>query len=426
MLSIMIASMLSFTAWGEPVESDLPFQSIRMAIEQGNYAEAEASLNKLVRWDPENPEIHHLLGRIYELRLDFDRSTAHYERESALRRHSDVELLKRVATLNARLRRYKRARAWLQRALILRPDDREALTDLKNLSLKRSVHFIGSSGGWETDYTRSNYEIGSFVGWFNWLDLYASHSRMDRVFYRRSSFSFDAYLFPSHRTYVRVGGRLKRYTYPAELNPSPDHNSYDQLPDLQFEVGHYYSGENNFYVELEYFHPNFYWNKDLRTDNIKVSAGIRNWIVRPFYVKSYLAFLRDPQPSSFITDSATNRIVSFEYNSHLLLGGALGYDAGNLSMEIKYLPDRDMDRTIDYSLFAKMRYMKRGFGLQYDFLYDRYSQSDFRGFSASRVNVVTFIVDRWDFFQVRVGAKVLDKESTEINPFIYMRIKTGF
>lgn len=425
MISALITSLVLLISGGDTTLNPQQIAVIKAAIEEGQYSEAESRLLEFEKSNPENPEIHHLLGSTYELTQRYEEALDQYEKETALYENPDAEVLKKMASLNSRLRNYNKAKLWWHKSLALQPEDKEALTDSRNLSLKRSIHFISSAGGWEVDYTTNNYEFGTFIGWFDQLDLYINYSTSDKIFYNRSNISLDAYWFLHYNTYLRFGTRFKKYGYPADINPNPDNNSYDQVSAFQAEVGHYYSGENNFSAELEYFTPSFYWNKNLRADNFKLSASVRNWIVKPFYGKVYFALLRDPNPESVVNSPVDNSLFNIDYQTNFLAGGALGYKLDNLTIELKYLPDRDLDKTIDYSIFSKIQYLWDGFGVQYDFLYDRYLANG-STVADSKVNVLSFILNKFDFIQLRVGTKILSKTKTEFSPFIYLRVKTGF
>ena len=229
-------------------------------------------------------------------------------------------------------------------------------------SQKRDFHILGSAGGWEIDYTTNNYSLGFFLGWNDQHDFYTNYSMIDKVYYRRSNLTFDAFWFFQKNTYLQIGAGIKNYDYPFEINPDPDNSSYDQVPTFQIEYGNYFFDENYFNLGFEYFRPNFYWDENLRANNFKFSGSIRYWLIEPFYGKFYLAFLHDPDPETFVINKQEENIYEFSYQQQFLAGGAIGLSANNLNLELKYLPNRDLDNSITHSIFTKIKYTWNHFG----------------------------------------------------------------
>ena len=190
-------------------------------------------------------------------------------------------------------------------------------------------------------------------------------------------------------------------------------------------MGYYYFRENYFSLEAEYFTPGFYWNNGLHANNYKMGGTIRNWIARPVYAKVFVATLHDPDPQSVVTDQATNAISGFGYENITLLGGAVGFDNDRVNMEIKYVPDRDLDRSLNWSLFSTLRVNADAFSVQYDFLYDKYPSSVARGFSSSQVHMFTAIVEPAMSFEMKIGVKTLIRDVTRIAPFLSLQLRTG-
>ncbi len=373
----------------------------------------------------ENKILHQRLGDEYAEHGDFTSALDEYGLASEAAGDRDVELLKRIATLHQWERHFTEAGEWLGKAIAQNPSDAEAKTDLDRLHSERGLQFLGGYGGGEIDFTRNTYAFSAFYGGVDWLDLHAGYSRSDKLVYDRSNSWVDAYLFPEYNTYVRLGLQLKEYTYPRSINMVPDNNAYSQVPDYQVELGHYYYKENYVSLEFEYFTPNFFWNSGLRAKNFKLGATVRNWIVDPIYAKLFAATLHDPYAQSFIVEPATNVITGLDYENLTLIGGALGFDDGKWNVEFKYVPDRDLDRSLDWSLFSKVRYNTNTFSIQYDLLYDRYPLSQLRDFSSSQAHMVTVITEPAMFLELRTGMKALVRNTTTLNPFVSIRIRTG-
>lgn len=376
--------------------------------------------------NPQTARDFQLLGEEYVRGGKLTDALQALARSSELKGDTDPETLKRLATIGGWTRRFTDADQWLQKAVRLAPEDHEAVSALQNLRFQRSLHILGSAGGWDVDYVSRATEVGAFVGWVDWLDLYGGYSRVDKIFYRRNDLWADAYFFFEYQFSVRLGGRIKKYEYPVSLSATPDQSAYADVPDVQIEGTYAIDEGNTLSLELEYFTPNFYWNNSLRADNTKITVSVQHWLLHPFYAKIFAALLKDPDPSSFIADPATQSVLSFGYEKTSLFGGALGLDDGRLKAEIKYVPDRDLDRSIGWSIFGRIRYEFDSFGVQYDMLYDRYSQLSSPDLAASHVNMFTLLLSPLRGLEIRAGAKVLTKERTDLAPFLYIRLRTGF
>jgi hypothetical protein len=394
-------------------------------LRNGRDEEAEQKVRTLLRSNSSDARYHSLLGEVFVRGGRLTEALRAFEASSVLRGGNDGETLKRLATVGEWVRGYSDAREWLTGALRSSPGDREAAGALNDLRLKRSFQLFGSAGGNEVDYVSRASEVGGFGGWLDWLDLYGGYSTVDKAFYRRKTSWADAYLFPDYRFSLRAGFRSNHYEYPQTINSSPDRNAYRNVPEYQIE-GALTDGEHNSVsLELEYFRPDFYWNSTLHANNLKATATIGHWLLKPLYGRLFVALLRDPDPESFVAGPFTDGFLSFGYETLSLVGGALGLDEGRLSAEIQYVPDRDLDRSIGWSLFGRLRYDFGLFRVQYDIVYDSYGENAGRGFSASRVNMLTVVYSPFPPLEVRPGVKVLSKEATELAPFLSLRIRTG-
>ena len=356
---------------------------------------------------------------------DFTAAIRNYSLSLESDRSDDVELQKKIATLHQWIREYGAAKELLGSVIARNPDDAEAVTTLQQLQIRRGLQMTGNVGEEEVDYTTRTYSAGAAYGGVDWLDLHAGFSQSSKLVYDRSDLWLEAYVFPSYRTYIRFGLRQKNYSYPSSTTAVPDNNAYARVPDFQLEFGHYYFKENHFSIEGEYFTPNFYWNNGLRANNYKIGGTIRNWIVRPVYAEVFAAVLHDPDPGSLIMDPATGSIAGFGYENMTLLGGAVGFESDRLSVDLKYVPDRDLDRSLNWSLFSRIRVNMNAFSMQYDFLYDTYPASTTNAFSSSQVHMLTGAVEPAAFLEMRVGVKMLLRDVTRVAPFISLRLKTG-
>jgi len=395
------------------------------ALQTGNPALARERATKLVARNGGKPGYHVILGDAYVAGGDLPDAIRAYERSSELQGGRDPEALKKLAVVQEWTRQYASAAQSLRRSLELNPGDDNARSSLRAIGTLRSLHVFASAGGGEIDNARNVQELGGFVGWVDWLDLYGGVSRTDRTFYRRTNRWADAYIFPDYRLYLRIGFRSKSYEYPATINPNPDNSAYHQATHIQVELGYTYGIENTLSLEVEYFRPTFFWNRDLTAGNVKVGASIRATIAGHVYGRLFASVLRNPDPDTFVMDAASHAALSFGYETVSLIGAGVGYDDGRFSAEVKYVPDRDLDRSLQWSVFARARYMSGQFGVQGDLLIDRYPETQGRTISTSRVAMLTVIAEPWQFLDMRAGVKALTTLTTEFSPFLSLRVKTG-
>jgi tetratricopeptide (TPR) repeat protein len=354
---------------------------------------------------------------------DFDAAINAYQKAYELDGRRDTELVKRIATLYSWKRDFSGARDLLGTIVDHNPTDGEAAASLQELDMRRGLQVSGSYGEGEIDYTRSVFTIHGFYGGLDWLDLHTEYSRSSKPFYDRSELSFDAYYFPTYRTYLRLGFRQKNYTYPSSVQVAPDNNAYAAVPDYQIELGHYYAMENYLSIEFEYFTPHFFWNNSLRAHNYKIGASVRQWIGKPLYAKLFGAVLHDPDPASLVLASPTTTISSFAYENLTLVGGALGFDNNRVNAEVKFIPDRDLDRSLQWSLFATLAVTMNDMQLRYDFLYDQYPKA--KAFPSSQVHIASVQLHPWPFVDTKVGVKTIIQNVTMVVPFVALQFNSG-
>jgi tetratricopeptide (TPR) repeat protein len=375
--------------------------------------------------DPAASKQFYAMGTMYESQGMLAEARAAYENAFDLSGQRDLESLNKLATVNAWMRNFGTAGELFRRGLQMDESNQEMQVGLAQLQTQRGLQISGALGGTDVDFGKNAREVSVFTGYVDWLDLYAGYSSSDRVFYQRSTASLDAYMFPEHNLYIRGGYRLKRYSYPKDINPRPDLNSYDQVHALQAEIGMTYGRESNISFEVEYFRPDFFWNNSMHAQNVKVSLSARQSLLGPFYVRAFGAILRDPDPDSFVADGGTGAVNSFLYKNTGLVGGGVGYDNGRLLVDVKYVPDRDLDRSTLWSVFGRVRYGWDRIGLQYDFLHDQYEARPGRDFTSSMVNMLSVIVEPVQSIELRAGMKHLEREVSEVSPFLHLVLKTG-
>ena len=393
-------------------------------LREGQLHSSEHTMQLQTWGDQQSPEYLQMLAKRYLLDGRLQEAFGTLQSVAEHQGTPDAETLKELATIGQWMRRYTAAGAWLHRAEQVAPDDPDVRDAMTRLNLQRSVHVFGSVGGWEPDYVTSARSMGVFVGWLDWLDVYGGYSTEDHTFYRRANFWADAYLFLSYQISLRIGIRRTQYMYPFS-GQSVDQSAYSELPSFQAEAAYAYGDGNSFSLEGEYFRPNFFQNNSLHANNFKVSVNAQHWLIRPMYAAVFASYLRDPDDATLQSSPLTDQVQTFSYEGRGLFGGALGVDNNHLTAEVKFIPDRDLDRSILWSFFGKFRYSFGDYALQYDLLYDRYASAISRGFSASRVHQLSLLASLMPALDVRIGAKALSRETTQFAPFVYLRVKTG-
>lgn len=424
MLAILLVFMIS--ADSLPAKQKEMYENAVSLYKKGNYRQALEIAEELSSLDKLNPLYSELLGDINKRLGNLNEAVKNYLRVLDLEQQKNVNVLKKLATVYKWMRRYHTAKNLLLEALHLAPKDREAMVDFANLRRKRGVKLFASYGGGEIDYTTKDMRVRFFYGGLDFLDFYAGYSYSDKAFYRRKQQKADLYIFPNYKFYVRLGFRYKTYEYPPSINPNPDINAYATIPDGQIELAYYYRGDDHFSIELEYFKPNFFWNKSLYADNFKLSGTWRTRVFGPVYFKAYGALLHDPDPATFVMDTLTNTVKGFKYERLGLLGGAIGVSMPRWDISTKVIPDRDLDRSTDYSVFADISYDPGTWKFSYDYLLDKYSKFSYRAGQLSHVHMLTVRLKQAGFADVLFGVKYLirDKKS-QITPFIALNLLTG-
>jgi hypothetical protein len=134
---------------------------------------------------------------------------------------------------------------------------------------------------------------------------------------------------------------------------------------------------------VEYFRPTFFFDTGSHADNIK--TGVEAYYITPIdglFAKVMYALLRDPDPdkteikgrNNTATAAGTATQTSVVYRTTSLLGGALEMEKGRWQGEIKYLPNRDLDNSYDYSFLTNVAYrFTSKISVRADYVYDKYS-----------------------------------------------------
>jgi tetratricopeptide (TPR) repeat protein len=351
----------------------------------GDYQGAEERAKRIVSEDPGNASYHQLLGDIYRKEGRLEDSIGEYE--LALKNGGEnPDIRKNMGDVYKWMRRYKDASVSYRRAIELDPNDREAKEDLADLERTKGLRLRLMIGGWEPDYTTANYEGMVSYGGIDRFDLNAGYGYADQVYYKRSKAYANGYYFYNATSYFKVGASYKIYTYPTDplLNkPNPDSNSYKDVPSVEAEVSHWFNRSLRGTLGYEYFRPNFFFDTSTYANNHKISADA--YYITPLRflrLELMYALLIDPDPNkTTIKGRNLNEppgvlapSTDIKYEAQSLVGGGIDIVKDKWTGDVKYIPNRDLDSSYDYSIYAGVGYeFTDRISGRLDYVHDRYS-----------------------------------------------------
>ncbi len=374
--------------------ADDPQRRASRLLDEGRNREAEAALLALVKREPGSAGAHRLLGDVYR-----------------------------------RTRRFAQARAEYREALRLDPGDREARDSYENLKRRRGVSIFGALGDWESDSSGTKgWQAEAFFGGSDNLDPYLGASYSDKYFYTRHSYYGRFYRFFSPTGYVRVSPGYRSYDYPQATNPVPDANSYQKVPRIEVEVADNLSPSLRGSVAYEYYHPNFFHAPDDHASNHKLSGELTyRTPYEPLRLRLITALLRDPDPARTFISRPAQKVLQLEYGTQFLLGGGGELSFDRVSGELLVLPNRDMDRSLRYSILGRLSFSVRPeVSLTLHHTFDRYSdQSPFAG-DTGRLTMLTAGWRLLPGVDLSGGVKLSRRPSRdETGPFLTILYRPG-
>jgi len=354
-----------------------------------------------------------LKARDYKTQGNFEKAIAEYKKALSQRKGRDIEVMINIATLYRYLRKYDESAAWLEKVLEIDPNNREALEDLKRLKLNRGIHIIGNYGGWEIDYTKKQKDIQIFLGSIPWLDLYFGYSDFEKILYTRTKFFGKAYIFVNPKTYLKIEFNEKNYDYPFYKISQPDDNAYDKLNSIEFEIYHSISPNYSFSLNYERFNPNFYWDPQAKASNYKIGAEFNAKFFKILQGTIFIHRIKDPNPTKLIVDHKNKKVLAFDYKTDYFIGGGIELESNPFEVGLKYIPNRDLDNTLDYSYFIKAAYkinegrLKFPLKVRMDYLYDKYNILSYMKGQASKVYMFTINAEPLKYLIINTGIKFL-------------------
>lgn len=294
-------------------------------------------------------------------------------------------------------------------------------------------------GGWEADYTKTAYEAMFSYRAIDKFHLMAGFGDSRQVYYDRSKVYAGAYYFYQDYSFFRMFLSERKYKYPTlpgAASPTPDSNSYEKVPRLELEVSQYFNKDVRGGLTYELSSPNFFYDKGTSTTVQKLGAELAFVTANPkLRAKIYYTLLRDPDPykteikgfNNPWTAQGVAPATSIVNRTTSLLGGSLQYVEDRWSFEAKYLQNRDLDNSYNYSLLNKFIYrLDDTRSLQFDHVHDEYSgQSYLRGQSAN-VYLASYYQQISPDIKYGLGIKHIGVPNFNQNTgFVYVQYKTG-
>ncbi len=431
---VLFASASVFAA-EKPVVS---YDEAKKLIDAGEYAKAEEQLTKLISANPKNAKYYQLMGDVQNKQGKSEEALKNYEKAKGLY-GENPELLKGIATSQKRLRSFHDAEKSYNKAIELAPKDEEAKDDLYNLKLKRGLQFKAFFGGWEPDYTKWAYEGSVFYGGFDRFDLNAGYSYADQTYYTRHKVFANGYYYYNPNSYLKLSLAYKDYNYPVDpavQKPNPDSNSYDTVPVAELEASHWFIKSLRGTLAYEYFRPSFFYDKDSHANNHKISAEL--YYITPFEplrLKAMYAVLRDPDSKkteikgrdNLHTTQGVATSTNVQYQTQSLLGGGIELTKSGLTAELKYMPNRDLDSSYNYSILGGLGYeFTEKISGRLDYVYDKYSSvSNYAGKTAN-VYMVSGLYKLHPRVDLGAGYKFIDLPTdSQHTAFLSLVFKTG-
>jgi hypothetical protein len=308
-----------------------------------------------------------------------------------------------------------------------------------NAQLDRGLNVDFWYGGWEPDYTKTAYEAMFSYRAIDQFHLVAGFGDSKQVYYDRSKVYAGAYYFYEDYSYFRMFVSERKYKYPiapGAVAPNPDSSSYERVPKLELEVSQYFNQDLRGALSYELSRPNFFHDKDTSITVQKFGGELAFATPNPkVRAKVFATLLRDPDPNKTEIKGFDNpwtaqgvaSATSVVNRTTSLLGGAVQYVEDKWNVEVKYMQNRDLDNSYDYSLLGKFTYrLDDARSVQIDHVHDRFSnQSNLRGKTAD-VYLASYFQQISPDTKCGFGLKHIGVPNFNQNTgFIYIQYKTG-
>lgn len=294
-------------------------------------------------------------------------------------------------------------------------------------------------GGWEPDYTKTAYEAMLSYRAIDKLHLFTGMGESKQVFYDRSKIYGGAYYFYEDYSFFKMFLSERTYKYPTlpgAVAPNPDANSYEKVPKLELEVSQYIDKNMRTTVSYELSQPNFYHDKGTKFTVHKLGAELAvNTPIPQLRAKVFTSILRDPDPNTTTIIGFANQAIgptaatatTVNFRNTSLFGGAVQYVAPQWNLETKYMQNRDLDNSYDFSLLNKFSYqLTDESALQLDYVHDVFSnQSNLRGNTAN-VYMASYYKQHSKDIKYGFGLKHIGvPNNTQDTAFVYLQFRSG-
>jgi hypothetical protein len=295
------------------------------------------------------------------------------------------------------------------------------------------------AGGWEPDYTKTAYETMLSYRGVDRIHLLGGFGDSHQVYYDRSKVFAGAYYFYDDYSYVRTSVSRREYKYPVAAGmtaPNPDSSSYHQVPRIELEVSHFFDKDLRTTLTYELSRPNFYHDRATTISVKKLSGEVAFGVGNPkLHPKVMVGVLRDPDPNvteikgvdNLSTPQGVATATNVVFRTSNLVGGALKYAEDNWSFETKYLQNRDLDNSYDYSLLNTLvSRLDTESSLQLDYVYDKFSNKSNLAGQTAAVYMVSYYQQYTPSIRLGIGAKHIGVPNRGQNTgFVYIQAKSG-
>jgi hypothetical protein len=236
-----------------------------------------------------------------------------------------------------------------------------ALSDAE--SLRRGLTLRADLGGTEPGTSKQAFEGVVRYGGLDQIELQGGYSYSDQVYFQSNRGFVTAYRFyGADESYVKGDLTLRKYDYPINpgvLRPTPDSNSYDWVPRGELELSHAFGAPLRLGLAYQLFPANFFYDTSTWTVNQKLSGQLEVRPIGQLRLRVIAAVLRDPDPrrteilgrTSPVTGAVAPQ-TNVVYRTTSLLGGAAAVVLERVSLELQYLPNRDLDNGYAWSLLS--------------------------------------------------------------------------
>lgn len=437
LINVLVLATLLVSAAAYATNKDSYGEAERL-YQAGDYTAAEDSIKRLISLEPDNARYHELLGDVYRKEARLEDSIGEYKKALMLGGENPW-LLKNMGDVYKWMRRYGDASVSYKRALELDPNDREAKDSLADLERRKGLKLRLMTGGWEPDYTTTSYEGMVSYGGIDKLELNAGYGYADQVYYMRSKSYANGYYFYNPDSYLKLGASYKKYSYPTDpalKKPNPDSNSYQDVPSVEAEVSHWFNRSFRGTLGYEYFRPNFFYDTSTYANNHKFSADA--YYITPLQflrLELMYALLIDPNPNTTtIKGRNLNEppgvlapSTNIKYEAQSLVGGGIDIVKGRWSGDIKYIPNRDLDSSYAYSIFAGVGYdFTDRLAGRLDYVHDRYSSNSIYSGKTADVYLASVYYRLNPSIDLGAGYKRINLPTTNENTgFFMVTYKTG-